>query len=157
MRRSGRFSRPRKRKTRSVKVIDLPERHVADAISLWHETGLTRPWNDPEADLRRAAEGSSSAVLAVLGDAGTLLGTAMVGHDGHRGWVYYLAVRADHQGTGLGRCLMDACEAWVNERGIPKIQLMVRDTNHEARSFYVALGFEPSPVTVLSRWLTPDA
>lgn len=140
-----------------MNVIDLPESHFADAISLWHETGLTRPWNDPEADLRRALNGSSSAVLAVLGDEGTLLATAMVGHDGHRGWVYYLAVRADHQGRGLGRCLMSACEAWVSERDIPKIQLMVRDTNQEALSFYEALGYEPNAVAVLSRWLTADA
>ena len=140
-----------------MNVIDLPESLFADAISLWHETGLTRPWNDPEADLRRALNGSSSAVLAVLGDEGTLLGTAMVGHDGHRGWVYYLAVRADHQATGLGRCLMNACEAWVSERGIPKIQVMVRDTNHEAMSFYEALGYEPSSVAVLSRWLNAEA
>lgn len=140
-----------------MNVIDLPDSHFADAISLWHEAGLTRRWNDPEADLRRAVDGRSSAVLAVLGDEGTLLGTAMVGHDGHRGWVYYLAVRADHQGTGLGRCLMHACEAWVSDRDIPKIQLMVRDTNHEALSFYEALGYEPASVTVLSRWLTVDA
>lgn len=140
-----------------MNVVDLPESLITDAISLWHETGLTRPWNDPEADLRRALHGSSSAVLAVLGDEGTLLATAMVGHDGHRGWVYYLAVRPSHQGSGLGRRLMDACEAWVSERGIPKIQLMVRDTNCEALSFYEALGYEPNPVSVLSRRLTRDA
>jgi ribosomal protein S18 acetylase RimI-like enzyme len=139
-----------------VNVIDLPESLFTAAVSLWHETGLTRPWNDPNLDLRRAVEGSSSAVLAVVGDEGTLLGTAMVGHDGHRGWVYYLAVRADHQRTGLGRCLMDACESWVRQRDIPKIQLMVRDTNHHALSFYAALGYEPSPVTVLTRWVTAD-
>ena len=140
-----------------MNIIDLPETHFVDAVSLWHETGLTRPWNDPEVDLRRAVNGSSSTVLAVLGDEGKLLGTAMVGHDGHRGWVYYLAVRPDYQGTGLGRRLMEACEAWVSEQDIPKIQLMVRDTNHKALSFYAALGYEPASLAVLSRWLTADA
>lgn len=136
-----------------MSVIDLPESHVPDAVALWHEAGLTRPWNDPAADLRRALDGGSSTVLAILAEQGQLLATAMVGHDGHRGWVYYLAVHPARQGTGLGRRLMDACEAWVHERGIPKIQLMVRDTNLEAQSFYEALGYERNAVTVLSRWL----
>ena len=134
-------------------VTDLPAAHAAAAIDLWHAAGLTRPWNDPEADLRRALRGPSSTVLAALGGAGDLLGTAMVGHDGHRGWVYYLAVLPERQGTGLGRCLVRACETWLLQRDVPKVQLMVRDGNDGAIAFYDALDYQVQPVVVLGRRL----
>jgi len=136
-----------------VRIEPLPEALYDDAVRLWHDSGLTRPWNDPGADLRRAVSGSTSAVLAAVGDDGGLLATAMVGHDGHRGWVYYLAVDAAARGRGLGRRMMEACEAWVRDRGIPKIQLMVRTTNTAVVDFYGHLGYVDSEVVVLGRWL----
>jgi hypothetical protein len=77
-----------------VIVRELSEQSAVDAAALWHETGLTRPWNDPESDLLHALTGGSSTVLAAWSDEGRLIGTVMVGHDGHRGWSYYL--RAHH-------------------------------------------------------------
>jgi hypothetical protein len=123
-----------------------------DALELWRETGLTRPWNDPRADLRRALAGPASTVLAGLAD-GILIATAMVGYDGHRGWVYYLAVRPDHQRCGWGRVMMEACEAWLIERQVPKLNLMVRAENGIARGFYEALGYAIDDVLVRSRRL----
>jgi len=76
----------------------------------------------------------------------------MVGFDGHRGWVYYLAVSPDHRRKGLGRALMAAAEAWLRARGAPKIQLMVREEN-EAIAFYEALGLERQKVVTLGRFL----
>jgi len=70
-----------------MEIVDLPEHLYANAVALWDEAGLTRPWSDPDADLRRAMVGLTSAVLAALVD-GSLSGTAMVGHDGLRGWIY---------------------------------------------------------------------
>jgi ribosomal protein S18 acetylase RimI-like enzyme len=137
----------------AVRIEPLPEALYDAAVRLWHDSGLTRPWNDPDADLRRAASGRASAVLAAVGDDGGLLATAMVGHDGHRGWVYYLAVDAAARGSGLGRRMMEACEAWVQARGIPKIQLMVRATNQAVVGFYEHLGYVGSDVVVLERWL----
>jgi ribosomal protein S18 acetylase RimI-like enzyme len=136
-----------------VRIEPLPEALYDAAVRLWHDSGLTRPWNDPEADLRRAVSGRASAVLAAVGDDGGLLATAMVGHDGHRGWVYYLAVDATARGRGIGKQMMEACEAWVRSRGIPKIQLMVRATNQAAVGFYEHLGYAGSDVVVLARWL----
>jgi hypothetical protein len=75
-----------------MKIDDLPEALFSEAVALWHEAGLTRPWNDPDADLARAMRAENATVLAARDEGGALLGTAMVGHDGHRGWVYYLAV-----------------------------------------------------------------
>jgi ribosomal protein S18 acetylase RimI-like enzyme len=82
-----------------------------------------------------------------------LLGTAMVGHDGHRGWIYYLAVRADARARGHGRALVRACEHWVLGHGIPKLQLMVRSGNTAAVGFYERLGYTDTECVVLGRRL----
>jgi ribosomal protein S18 acetylase RimI-like enzyme len=137
-----------------MKIQTLPVAHYDDAVALWHDVGLTRPWNAPEADLRTAMSGDSSTVLALL-DGDALLGTAMVGHDGHRGWVYYLAVSPAAQGRGLGRRLMRACEDWVAAQGIPKLNLMVRTDNAAVRAFYDRVGYTESEVVVLGRRLDP--
>jgi ribosomal protein S18 acetylase RimI-like enzyme len=77
----------------------------------------------------------------------------MVGHDGHRGWVYYLAVTPSARSCGHGRAMMRACEAWLVERNVPKLNVMVRDDNATARGFYTSLGYGVSDVVVLSRTL----
>jgi ribosomal protein S18 acetylase RimI-like enzyme len=122
------------------------------AIALWHEAGLVVPWNDPRADLTRALDGPSSTTLAGTLD-GSLVATAVVGHDGHRGWVYYLAVARAARGRGCGRAMMDAAERWLAERGVPKLNLMVRVGNEPVLGFYEALGYGRDEVVVMSRRL----
>ncbi len=82
-----------------------------------------------------------------------LLAAAMVGHDGHRGWVYYLAVAPEVQRQGLGRRMVRACEEWVSACGVPKIQLMVRADNTALAPFYEQLGYADAGVVVLGRRL----
>lgn len=135
-----------------VTITDLPSDQASAAVKLWRECGLTRPWNDPDEDLQRALRGSDSTVLAYLRDT-DLVGTAMVGHDGHRGWVYYLAVAERERRSGIGRDLMRACEDWVSARGVPKLQLVVRTDNEAVRAFYERLGYELNEVVVLGRRL----
>jgi ribosomal protein S18 acetylase RimI-like enzyme len=135
-----------------VDITDLPVDRADEAVALWHETGLTRPWNDPHADLIRAVGAPCSTVLAAVDD-GVLTGTAMVGHDGHRGWVYYLAVRAERRRAGLGRDLMNASERWLMQRNVPKINLMVRTANVAVVAFYESLGYEDGEVLVLGKFL----
>lgn len=120
-------------------------------VALWEAAGLTRPWNDPSADLRSALETPTSTVLAARGLDGGLAGTVMVGYDGHRGWVYYLAVDEEHRGAGLGRALMVAAEAWLVAQGAPKVQLMVRTANTAVLGFYAALGYTDQSCVVLGR------
>jgi ribosomal protein S18 acetylase RimI-like enzyme len=77
----------------------------------------------------------------------------MVGHDGHRGWVYYLAVDESQRGIGRGREMMTAAEHWLREQGAVKIQLMVRSTNESVLGFYDRIGYEDADVQVRSKWL----
>ncbi|MES2449860.1 MAG: GNAT family acetyltransferase [Pseudomonadota bacterium] len=121
-------------------------------IALWQACGLTRPWNDPQADFAQAIAGPTSTVLVVEQEQ-AFAGSVMVGFDGHRGWVYYLAVAPVHRRNGLGRTLMDSAEVWLRARGAPKIQLMVRDDNHAALGFYEALGLERQKVVTLGKFL----
>lgn len=123
---------------------------------LWRACGLTRPWNDPAGDFALALTSPASTVL-VTRDGHDITGSVMVGFDGHRGWVYYLAVAPDRQRGGLGRALMAAAEDWLRARGTPKIQLMVREDNHAALGFYEALGLERQKVVTLGRFLKDEA
>jgi ribosomal protein S18 acetylase RimI-like enzyme len=118
-------------------------------VALWQACDLTRPWNDPHRDFALAVAGSRSTVLLTENGAGSV----MVGFDGHRGWIYYLAVATDARRRGLGRALMSAAEAWLREQGAPKLQLMVREGNADALAFYAALGLERQPGVTLGRFL----
>ena len=128
---------------------------IPSLVALWGECGLTRPWNDAVADARLALEGPASTILGIR-DGGTLVGSVMVGFDGHRGWVYYLAVAPGHRRFGRARSLMAAAEDWLRERGAPAVRLMVRDDNAAACGFYRALGYETQQVATLGKRLGPD-
>lgn len=125
-----------------------------DAVArLWEACGLTRPWNPPGADFLRAVRGPASDVLGVHDEGGQVIATVMVGHDGHRGWIYYVAVAPNLRGQGLGHALVDAAEEWLRERGIPKVMLMVRAANTQVLDFYEEQGFGRSTSVVMERWL----
>jgi ribosomal protein S18 acetylase RimI-like enzyme len=137
----------------SVPVTGAASFDDADAvIALWLACGLTRPWNDPASDYALAMATATSTVL-VARDGDAIAASVMVGFDGHRGWVYYLAVAPERQREGLGRTMMTAAEGWLRERGVPKIQLMVREDNDAALGFYAALGLERQKVVTLGRFL----
>jgi ribosomal protein S18 acetylase RimI-like enzyme len=135
-----------------MNVFELSASDESSVVALWAQAGLIRPWNDASADFHRAVDGEMSAVLG-LAEGGQLIGSVMVGNDGHRGWVYYLAVGEDHRRQGNGRMLMAAAEEWLREKGAVKVQLMVRDENAPVLEFYEVAGYERNEVQVLSRWL----
>jgi ribosomal protein S18 acetylase RimI-like enzyme len=124
-------------------------------VGLWELCGLTRPWNDPRRDLDFARSKPNSTVLVGHVD-GKIVSAVMVGHDGHRGTVYYLAVTPGLQQQGLGRAMMVAAEAWLLSKGIWKLNLMVRTGNEAVLGFYERLGYEESNTVVLERWIDPS-
>ena len=133
-------------------IAPIDDADIAAMIALWQCCGLTRPWNDPAADIALARQGENAAVLAGRhGDA--IVASALVGHDGHRGWVYYVAVDPDCRHKGYGRIMMDAAESWLRERGIEKLQLMVRPDNSQVQAFYQSLGYLEQERIVYAKWL----
>ncbi len=141
----------------SEPMVESAQPNDRDVVTaLWEICGLVKSYNPPGADFDLALGKPGSDVL-VLRVADEIVGSAMVGHDGHRGWMYYLAVHPDHQKLGHGERLVRASEQWLRERGIRKLQLMVRETNEGVIGFYERIGFERSPVTVMQRWLDDDS
>ena len=133
-------------------IGELRPEEIAETIALWTDAGLTRPWNDPRADIELALRSPSSTIL-VARRGGQLVGTAMAGSDGHRGWVYYLAVAKDCRGEGIGTAMMRAAERWLAAHDVPKVHLLVRATNTGVVDFYRQLGYEPSDTLMMTRWL----
>lgn len=124
-------------------------------IALWAACDLLRPWNDPRKDIARKLEVQPELFLVAVG-AGDLVGTVMAGFDGHRGWIYYLAVSPAQQGSGVGRALMEAAEARLRELGCPKINLQIRAENEAVRAFYERLGYRRDAVVSLGKRLECD-
>ena len=136
----------------SLAIAPIADADIAAVVALWQRCGLTRPWNDPEADIALARQGTNSTVL--LGrDDGALVASALVGHDGHRGWVYYVAVDPEHHNKGFGRAVMNAAEDWLRRRGILKMQLMVRSENAAVKAFYESLDYDAQDRVVYAKWL----
>lgn len=136
-----------------IVVRDMVDDDIDAVIRVWQASGIVRPWNDPVKDIGFARRDAHSTVL--VGDlAGRIVATAMVGEDGHRGWVYYLAADPDHQGKGLGRTMMKAAEAWLAKCGVWKVQLLVRDDNAAVKQFYEHLGYRDTRSTCFQKIIT---
>ena len=136
----------------TLTIAPIEDADIATVIALWQRCGLTRPWNDPAADIALACKGANAAVLAGR-DGNAVVATVLVGHDGHRGWVYYVAVDPDHRHKGYGGIVMEAAESWLRVRGIEKLQLMVRSDNSQVQTFYQSLGYLAQERIVYAKWL----
>jgi ribosomal protein S18 acetylase RimI-like enzyme len=128
------------------------EEDQSAVIALWRSCGLTVSHNDPAADFRLARGKENSDVLLGM-EADAVVASVMVGHDGHRGWLYYVAVDPAWRGKGLGRQMVLAAELWLSRRGLPKAQLMIREANTDVAAFYQRIGFETAPRIVMQKWL----
>ena len=136
----------------ALTIAPIGDADIAAVVALWQRCGLTRPWNDPAADIALARKGANSAML--VGRDGTgIVASVLVGHDGHRGWVYYVAVDPDCRHKGHGRVIMDAAEGWLRARSIEKLQLMVRPDNSEVQAFYQSLGYFEQERILYAKWL----
>lgn len=121
----------------------------------WERCGVTRPWNDPRKDIARKLTVQPELFLVGVCDA-EIIATAMVGFDGHRGWVNYLAVAPEHQGKSYGRQIVRYAEHLLRARGCPKLNLQVRSSNTQALAFYRSLGCVQDDVLSFGRRLIED-
>jgi ribosomal protein S18 acetylase RimI-like enzyme len=145
--------------TLSMSDAELIIRPIADGeeeavIALWHACGLTRPWNDPARDLAFARGKPNSDVLVGLA-ANRIVASAMVGHDGHRGSMYYVSVAPSERGRSFGRQIVAAAEAWLLERGVWKANLLVRKGNEAVLGFYSGLGYVEGTTQQIEKWIDP--
>lgn len=124
-------------------------------VDLWTRCGLVRPTNDPWKDILRKSKVRPD--LFLIGAIETeIVASVMVGYEGHRGWINYLAVSPTHQRKGIGRKMMEAAERALRAEGCPKINLQVRTSNAHVLAFYRAIGFLPDDVVSLGKRLEHD-
>ena len=122
---------------------------------MWETCNLVVPWNDPVKDIRIKME-NTPGLLLVGEIQHQIVASCMAGYDGHRGWIYYLAVQPDHRHRGIAGRIVEHAELKLKALGCPKINIMVRDSNKVVIGFYEKIGFQKDPVTVLSKRLLPD-
>jgi ribosomal protein S18 acetylase RimI-like enzyme len=124
-------------------------------IALWITCELTRPWNDPGRDIDRKLARDPENLL-VFESGGEIVGSVMLGYEGHRGWINYLAVHPSYQRQGIATQLMGEAVSRLRSLGCPKINLQVRSSNASALSFYSEIGFAVDDVTSLGKRLDID-
>jgi ribosomal protein S18 acetylase RimI-like enzyme len=134
-----------------MNIRSASDKDEVAVVALWRACGLTASYNDPANDFRFALGKPSSDIL--VADDNGVCGAIMVGHDGHRGWLYYVAVEPARQRRGIGRALVRAAEQWLKERDVPKVHLMVRETNEAVTAFYRRIGYDLMPRINMQKWL----
>jgi ribosomal protein S18 acetylase RimI-like enzyme len=142
-------------------MSDLTIRNATSAdeaavINLWQACGLVTNYNDPAVDFRFALAKTSSDILVGVDAEVGIVGTVMVGHDGHRGWIYYVASSPEHRKKGIGGKMVEVAEQWLKDRSVVKVMLLVRETNTQVVDFYTHVGFEVVPRVVMQKWLNAD-
>ncbi len=135
---------------RKFKIKDEEE-----VIALWKECNLVVPWNNPKKDIQRKLKVDPELFLVGVVD-NKIVATVMGGYEGHRGWVNYLAVSPSHQRKGYGRQMMEDVEPILKQKGCPKINLQVRETNSEVIAFYKSIGYAVDNVIGMGKRLESD-
>ncbi len=128
----------------------------ADAVTeLWKNVfAYPEPRNDP-AKVIRDKLAVQRDLFFVAVDNGVVVGTVMGGYDGHRGWIYSLAVDPKVRRTGIGGALMRHVEQELAKRGCPKINLQVLASNAAAVAFYRKLGYAVEERVSMGKVLGP--
>lgn len=138
-----------------MRIRSFAPADTEQVVALWHAAGLTRPWNDPHEDIARKLRVQPELFLVGEED-GRVVGTAMAGYDGHRGWLYYFAVDPALQGGGRGSALLAEVERLLLELGCPKLNVQVREGNDALIDRYERWGYSADGAAGLGKRLISD-
>ena len=126
-----------------------------DVIDMWVKCNLVFPHNNPHKDIQRKLKVNPEWFLI-----GTLnnkiIASCMVGYEGHRGWINYLAVLPEYQRLGYAALIMDEAERILKSVGAPKVNLQVRTSNTGVIEFYEKIGYSVENVASMGKRLEPD-
>lgn len=84
-------------------------------------------------------------LLVAATEPSRIVGSIMAGYDGHRGWLYSVAVDPAHQRAGIGRILVEAAVSRLVSLGCGKVNIQIRAGNEAVIAFYAGLGFSVEP------------
>ena len=132
----------------SLEIIRYDNEYQEALVDLWGKCGLVTPQNDPVLDIQKKLDFQPDLFFLALVE-GKLVGSVMVGYEGHRGWINYLAVLPEHQKQGFGRSLVEKAVEELQKLGCLKVNLQVRKTNLFVIEFYKHLGFKEDNVISL--------
>ena len=125
----------------TFQIIRYSPKYQSAVIDLWNKCSLIVPHNDPIEDIQKKLDFQPELFFIALLN-GQLIGSIMVGYEGHRGWINYLAVLPSFQKRGYGRKLINKAIVELRKIGCLKINLQVRTSNASVVGFYKHLGFE---------------
>jgi ribosomal protein S18 acetylase RimI-like enzyme len=124
-------------------------------VGLWVACQLIGSLNNPRQDIARKLRVNPEWFLIGELD-GKIVATCMVGYEGHRGWINYLAVAPKYRKRGVARQIMDEAERLLRQVGCPKINLQVRAANAQVIEFYKSIGFRVDDVISMGKRLETD-
>src|SRR5258706_3689685 len=125
----------------SASILIYREQDFAGVRTLWCEAFPDDPpWNSAEAAIP-AKQAFQPDLFLVAVDDGKAIGTIMAGNDGHRGWLYSVAVSENFRRRGIGTALVRDAETRLRALGCHKINLQIRSSNLHVQAFYDRLGY----------------
>jgi ribosomal protein S18 acetylase RimI-like enzyme len=132
----------------TVEITTYKPKFQDAVVDLWKTCNLITPQNDPVEDIKKKTSFQPELFFVGLLE-GKVIGSIMVGYEGHRGWMNYMAVNPKYQRQGYGRKLVQKAIAELKKIGCVKINLQVRRSNTSVIDFYKHLGFQEDDVISL--------
>lgn len=115
--------------------------HRHDVIALWESVfGYETAHNRPALVIDKKLAINDDLFFVALAE-GKVVGTIMAGYDGHRGWIYSVAVSPSHRRRGIGSQLVSHAEHALTGKGGVKINLQILEGNKSVSAFYASLGY----------------
>ena len=109
-------------------------------VSLWSSVFPDDPAHNAPLSVIEAKLAVDDLIFLAEHD-GLLVGACMAGYDGHRGWLYAVAVAQQQRRNGIGQALVKHAIHTLKDLGCIKLNLQIRSTNNQVAAFYKALGF----------------
>ena len=124
-------------------IVKYAESHFDGVAALWQEAFPNpQPWNTPEVTIPAKLAMHQDLFLVAMDDGDRIIGSVLAGYDGHRGWLYAVAVLKEHRRRGVGSALVGEAERRLRELGCVKINLQIQSANASVTEFYRRLGYE---------------
>ena len=124
-----------------MKIRKFQEKDRASLIELWKTVFPDDPpHNEPSKVIEAKLEVDDLIFMAESNN--KIVGASMAGYDGHRGWLYAVAVLPEHRRSGTGSLLVKHAIQCLKELGCIKVNLQIRSTNTDVAAFYKSLGFK---------------
>jgi ribosomal protein S18 acetylase RimI-like enzyme len=138
-----------------VRIKPFLSDHIQPALALWRQCdGIALSEMDTPENVQRYLARNPDLSHVACNPAGHLVGAALCGHDGRRGYVHHLAVASNHRRLGIGRRLIHRCTEALQRIGIPKCHLFVIAGNDDGERFWQRIGWQVrTDLRIVSRWI----